>query len=214
MWGLFWTHFINEEAGYTERLGNLSKVGQLADGEVGIQTQQSDFKSHAISISAKDAWGTSETSSPFCDEGNSGCLHMVRTSLLSHSFLRPLHRFCSLCGNGVGSSWGLCYCLEMVLHLCSCNFSSFPLNTVFVCRFLWRLAPSMLSPTYLPLIVKECLSLGLFTWPCGSVCSHRALHALSVFLASISILSHIRLWKEPHFSAFARQKHFDIGIFS
>lgn len=99
----------------------------------------------------------------------------------------------SLCGNGVGSSWGLCYCLEMVLHLCSRNFSSFPLNTVFVCRFLWRLAPSMLSPTYLPLIVKECLSLGLFTWPCGSVCSHRALHALSVFLASISILSHIRL---------------------
>ena len=54
-WGQFGTHFINEEAGYTERLGNLSKVMQLAGGEVGIQTQQSDFKSHVISISAKDA---------------------------------------------------------------------------------------------------------------------------------------------------------------
>lgn len=31
MWGQFWTHFINEEVGYTERLGNLSKVGQLAE---------------------------------------------------------------------------------------------------------------------------------------------------------------------------------------
>ena len=190
---------------------------QLAGGEVGIQTQQSDFKSHVISISAKDAWGTSETSSPFCDEGNSDCLHMVRTSLLSHSTdpsCGPWTVFAtgSLCGNGVGSSRGLCYCLEMVLHLCSCNFSSFPLSTVFVFWYLWRLAPSILSPTYL--IVKECLSLGLFTWHCGSVCSHCALHALSVFLASISILGHIKLWKEPCFSAYARQKHFDIGIFS
>ena len=69
MWGQFWTHFISEEAGYTERSGDLSKVMQLVGGEVGIQTQQSDFKSHEITISAKAAWEPAKLPAPSVMKG-------------------------------------------------------------------------------------------------------------------------------------------------
>lgn len=73
----------------TDRLGDLPKVIQLASGEAGIQTQQSDFKSCVVNYNSLckghmvevDQW---KLPVPSVTEGML-FLRMVRISLLSES---------------------------------------------------------------------------------------------------------------------------------
>lgn len=182
------------------RLGNLLKAIELAGGEAGIQTQRSDLELHATDDNCLCKRATvSQRSDPVPSgtKGTSRYLHLVRTPLPSDSAdsccgSDAVFATGRLCWKGSrGSGWGLVTTCR-VFSSSACVTSAFPLNTAFVCSFLQRLVLPMLPAIYPLLIAKKCLSLGLFTWLCGSVCSDGALHAPSVFLSSISILCHVK----------------------
>lgn len=185
----FSTHFINEEAELHREVRQLAHghtVGKLWRSH----TKQSDLRSHVINYNC------------LCKRsmGNQGKFPVPSmTKGIVTASARPGHLWFQVlqvltmwrCWYGGGFCWGLLLPADF-FHLCRRHSSGFPLNTAFVCWFLQTWALPVPAAVYPPLTAKTGLSLGLFTWHRGSVCSDYALHALSVCLSSISILCHMK----------------------